>query len=78
VGSNAVFLDGAYVGRGSGIGAGALVRGFISRHPIFLGVPARVIRSRNSRTQTDQVRRRRCRSRTAQRSRLLMADRRIK
>jgi len=46
VGSNATFLDGAYVGRGSVIGAGALVRGTIPPYSVAVGVPARVIRSR--------------------------------
>jgi len=48
VGSNAIFLDGAHVGRGSVIGAGAVVRGTIPPYSIAVGVPARVIRSRKS------------------------------
>ncbi|HEV1995861.1 MAG TPA: acyltransferase [Candidatus Acidoferrum sp.] len=48
VGSNATFLDGAHVGRGSVIGAGAVVRGTIPPYSIAVGVPARVIRSRKS------------------------------
>jgi acetyltransferase-like isoleucine patch superfamily enzyme len=48
VGSNATFLDGAHVGCGSVIGAGALVRGFIPPYSIAVGIPARVIRSRKS------------------------------
>jgi acetyltransferase-like isoleucine patch superfamily enzyme len=46
VGSNAIFLDGAHVGRGSVIGAGSVVRGSIPPYSIAVGVPARVIRSR--------------------------------
>ncbi len=46
VGSNAIFLDGARVGRGSVIGAGSVVRGEIPPYSIAVGVPARVIRSR--------------------------------
>lgn len=46
VGSNVTFLDGAYVGRGSVIGAGSLVKGMIPPGSIAVGVPARVIRSR--------------------------------
>jgi acetyltransferase-like isoleucine patch superfamily enzyme len=46
VGSNVIFLDGARVGRGSVIGAGAVVRGVIPPYSIAVGVPARVIRAR--------------------------------
>src|SRR6266849_29089 len=46
VGSNATFLDGAYVGRGSVIGAGALVKGTIPPYSVAVGAPARVIQSR--------------------------------
>ena len=46
VGANVTFLDGAYVGRGSIIGAGSLVRGKIPPYSIAVGTPARVIRSR--------------------------------
>ena len=46
VGANVTFLDGAYVGRGSVIGAGSLVRGKIPPYSIAVGAPARVIRSR--------------------------------
>jgi acetyltransferase-like isoleucine patch superfamily enzyme len=46
VGSNVTFLDGAYVGRGSVIGAGSIVRGEIPAHSIAVGAPARVVRSR--------------------------------
>lgn len=48
VGANVTFLDGAYVGRGSVIGAGSLVRGVIPPYSIAVGVPAKVIRSRNA------------------------------
>jgi acetyltransferase-like isoleucine patch superfamily enzyme len=46
VGSNAIFLDGAHVGRGSVIGAGSVVRGHIPPYSIAVGVPAKVVRSR--------------------------------
>jgi len=49
VGANVTFLDGAYVGRGSVIGAGSLVRGKIPPYSIAVGAPARVIRSRGPR-----------------------------
>ncbi|HET9182723.1 MAG TPA: acyltransferase [Candidatus Angelobacter sp.] len=48
VGANVTFLDGAYVGRGSVIGAGSLVRGKIPSYSIAMGAPARVIRSRQT------------------------------
>lgn len=47
VGANVTFLDGAYVGRGSVIGAGSVVRSRIPPFSIAVGVPASVIRSRN-------------------------------
>lgn len=46
VGSNAIFLDGAHVGKGSVIGAGSVVRGNIPPYSIAVGIPAKVIRSR--------------------------------
>lgn len=46
VGSNVTFLDGAHVGQGSVIGAGAVVRGVIPPYSVAVGVPARVVRSR--------------------------------
>jgi len=46
VGANAVFLDGAHVGRGSVVAAGAVVRGKIPPYSVVAGVPARVLRSR--------------------------------
>jgi acetyltransferase-like isoleucine patch superfamily enzyme len=46
VGSNAVFLDGAHVGRGCVIGAGSVVRGEIPAYSVAAGVPARVLKSR--------------------------------
>lgn len=47
VGANVTFLDGAYVGRGSVIGAGSLVRGTIPAYSVAVGTPARVVRSRS-------------------------------
>jgi acetyltransferase-like isoleucine patch superfamily enzyme len=46
IGSNAVFLDGAHVGRGCVIAAGSVVRGEIPAYSVAGGVPARVLRSR--------------------------------
>lgn len=46
IGANAVFLDGAHVGKGSVVGAGAVVRGVFPPYSVIGGVPARVIRSR--------------------------------
>ena len=46
VGANVTFLDGARVGRGSVIGAGAVVRGEIPAWSVAVGVPARVVRTR--------------------------------
>lgn len=50
VGSNAIFLDGAHVGRGCVIGAGSVVRGEIPPYSIAVGIPAKVIRSRQTQT----------------------------
>lgn len=46
IGSNATFLDGVHVGRGCVIGAGALVNGTIPDYSIAVGVPAKVIGTR--------------------------------
>ena len=46
IGAKVTFLDGADVGRGCVIGAGAVVRGIIPPYSIAAGVPARVIKSR--------------------------------
>jgi acetyltransferase-like isoleucine patch superfamily enzyme len=46
VGSNVTFLDGAHVGRGCVIAAGAIVRGEIPEYSVVAGVPGRVIKSR--------------------------------
>jgi acetyltransferase-like isoleucine patch superfamily enzyme len=46
IGAKATFLDGAHVGRGCVIAAGAVVRGVIPPYSIAGGVPAKVIRSR--------------------------------
>jgi acetyltransferase-like isoleucine patch superfamily enzyme len=50
IGSNAVFLDGAHVGRGCVIAAGAVVRGKIPAYSVVAGVPGRVIKSRRQET----------------------------
>jgi acetyltransferase-like isoleucine patch superfamily enzyme len=46
IGSGCTILDGAGIGRGSVIGAGAVVRGEIEDLGVAVGVPARVIRTR--------------------------------
>jgi acetyltransferase-like isoleucine patch superfamily enzyme len=46
IGANAVILDGATIGRGSVIGAGAVVTKDIPPDSIAVGVPARVIKKR--------------------------------
>lgn len=47
VGANAVLLDGAHVGRGAIIAAGAVVSGPVPAYEIWGGVPARKIRERD-------------------------------
>jgi len=46
IGAGVIFLDGAHVGTGCIIAAGAVVRGNIPPYSIAGGVPAKVIRSR--------------------------------
>lgn len=46
IGANVVFLDGAYVGKGCVVAAGAVVRGTFPPYSVIGGVPARLIRSR--------------------------------
>ena len=46
VGANVTFLNGSYVGRGSVIGAGAVVRGEIPAWSVAVGVPAKVVKTR--------------------------------
>jgi acetyltransferase-like isoleucine patch superfamily enzyme len=46
IGAKVTFLDGAHVGKGSVIAAGAVVRGEIPPYSIAVGVPARVIKFR--------------------------------
>lgn len=45
VGTRAVFLAGATVGRGCVVGAGSVVRGQFENDVLLAGVPARVVRS---------------------------------
>lgn len=47
VGAGAIFLDGAHVGRGSIVAAGAVVRGRFAPYAVLAGVPARVVRMRD-------------------------------
>lgn len=46
IGAKVTFLDGAHVGKGCVIAAGAVVRGVIAPYSIAGGVPAKVIKSR--------------------------------
>ena len=46
IGANAIILSGAFIGKGSIIGAGAVVTGVIPPYSIAVGVPARVIGTR--------------------------------
>ena len=46
VGAKVTFLDGAHVGTGSVIGAGAVVTGHIPPYSVAVGIPARVIKNR--------------------------------
>lgn len=46
VGAKVTFLDGAHVGTGCVIGAGAVVTGHIPAYSVAVGIPARVIRNR--------------------------------
>jgi acetyltransferase-like isoleucine patch superfamily enzyme len=46
IGAKVTFLDGAHVGKGCVIAAGAVVRGTIPPYSIAAGVPAKVVRSR--------------------------------
>jgi acetyltransferase-like isoleucine patch superfamily enzyme len=46
IGAKVTFVDGAHVGHGCVIAAGALVRGYIPPYSVAVGIPARIIRSR--------------------------------
>ncbi|WP_281180244.1 acyltransferase [Thiohalomonas denitrificans] len=46
IGAKVTFLDGCHIGRGSVIAAGAVVRGSIPPYSVAVGVPAKVIKSR--------------------------------
>lgn len=48
VGAKVTFLDGAHVGKGSVIAAGAVVRGYIPPYSVAAGVPARIIKNRKA------------------------------
>ena len=52
IGANVVFLDGAHVGHGCVIAAGAVVRGEIPPYSVVGGVPAKVIKSRKANHET--------------------------
>lgn len=46
IGAKVTFLDGAHVGKGCVIAAGAVVRGVIPPYSVAAGIPAKVIKSR--------------------------------
>jgi len=46
IGANVTFLDGAHIGRGSVVGAGAVVLGKMPTNSVIVGVPARVVKNR--------------------------------
>jgi acetyltransferase-like isoleucine patch superfamily enzyme len=52
IGANVTFLDGCYVGRGSVIAAGSVVRGIIPPCSVAAGAPATVKKSRIPKDQT--------------------------
>lgn len=53
IGANVVFLDGAHLGKGCVVAAGAVVRGKFPNYSVIGGVPARIIRSRL--TKADEI-----------------------
>jgi acetyltransferase-like isoleucine patch superfamily enzyme len=55
VGANVTFLDGACVRQGCVIGAGSLVRGEIPPFSVAVGIPARVVRSRQPKSLAAQM-----------------------
>ena len=57
VGSNAIFLDGAHVGKGCVIGAGSVVRGNIPPYSIAVGVPGKSCSFQNARRNGSAFRR---------------------
>jgi acetyltransferase-like isoleucine patch superfamily enzyme len=48
IGANVVFIDGAHLGTGCVVAAGAVVRGIFPAFSIVGGVPAKIIRSRST------------------------------
>ena len=52
IGANVVFLDGAHVGSGSVVAAGAVVRGVFPSNAIIAGVPAKLVRLRDGTSGT--------------------------
>ncbi len=46
VGANVVFLDGSYVGEGTVVAAGSVVRGSIPPYSVIGGIPCRILKSR--------------------------------
>jgi acetyltransferase-like isoleucine patch superfamily enzyme len=55
IGTNAVILPGVTVGANAIIGAGAVVTADVPEYAVAAGVPARVLRYRNARPQSDQA-----------------------
>ena len=52
IGANAVVLEGVHVGRGAGVAAGAVVVEDVPDNTVVAGVPARVIKQRDEKTDS--------------------------
>ena len=52
MGANAVVLEGVHVGRGAVVAAGAVVIEDVPENAVVAGVPARVIKQRDERTDS--------------------------
>jgi acetyltransferase-like isoleucine patch superfamily enzyme len=55
IGTNAVILPGVRVGANAIIGAGAVVTADVPEHGVAAGVPARVLRLRNAKPESDEA-----------------------
>ena len=54
VGANVIFLDGAHVGKGCVVAAGAVVRGVIPSYSVVAGMPAKVVKTRQGLASKDE------------------------